>query len=49
MEYKKLMMEIKEGKIAPVYFFFGEEDYLIDRLIETIEEQGSEGLSILSY
>jgi DNA polymerase-3 subunit delta len=33
----KIVNEIKQGNIKPVYFFMGEEPYYIDRLTEYIE------------
>lgn len=34
----KIVNEIKQGNIKPVYFFMGEEPYYIDRLTEYIED-----------
>ena len=33
----QLITDIKEGKIAPIYFLMGEEPYYIDKLTEYIE------------
>jgi DNA polymerase-3 subunit delta len=37
-EVVKILNEIKQGNIKPVYFFMGEEPYYIDRLTEYIED-----------
>lgn len=36
-EVSKIVNEIKQGNIKPIYFFMGEEPYYIDRLTEYIE------------
>lgn len=36
-EVSKIVNEIKQGSIKPIYFFMGEEPYYIDRLTEYIE------------
>lgn len=36
-EVVKILNEIKQGNIKPIYFFMGEEPYYIDRLTEYIE------------
>ncbi len=40
MEYQAVKKEIQQGKLAPVYFFFGEEVYLIEDLVRCIIEKG---------
>ena len=42
LEYDVLKREIEAGALAPVYFLFGEETYLIDALVRTIIEKGTE-------
>ncbi len=42
MEYQNLMKEIEQGKLVPIYFFFGEEIYLVEQLIKAIVEKGTE-------
>jgi DNA polymerase-3 subunit delta len=37
-EVLKILNEIKQGNIKPIYFFMGEEPYYIDRLTEYIED-----------
>ncbi len=37
-EVAKIVNEIKQGNIKPIYFFMGEEPYYIDKLTEYIEE-----------
>lgn len=37
-EVVKILNEIKQGNIKPIYFFMGEEPYYIDRLTEYIED-----------
>ncbi|OYQ31879.1 DNA polymerase III subunit delta [Flavobacterium cyanobacteriorum] len=37
-EVVKIVNEIKQGHIKPIYFFMGEEPYFIDKLTEYIEE-----------
>ncbi|MCO6149511.1 DNA polymerase III subunit delta [Flavobacterium sp. NRK1] len=37
-EVIKIVNEIKQGNIKPIYFFMGEEPYYIDRLTEYIED-----------
>lgn len=37
-EVKRIVEEIKNGKIRPVYFLMGEEPYYIDRIAEYIEQ-----------
>lgn len=39
MTYRRYFRELKQGIIAPVYLFFGEEDYLMDEVINVIAEQ----------
>ncbi len=39
MDLKTVKYNIKDNKIDPVYFFFGDEDYLIDNLIKLIKEK----------
>jgi len=39
MEFKTIKYNIKDNKIDPVYFFYGDEDYLIDNLIKSIKEK----------
>jgi len=39
MDFKTVKYNIRNNKIDPVYFFFGDEDYLIDNLIELIKEK----------
>jgi len=36
LEYRDINRQIEQGKLAPVYFFFGEEDYPIGLLINRI-------------
>ncbi|MBN2030558.1 DNA polymerase III subunit delta [bacterium] len=38
MDYHEVIKEIESGKLAPVYFFFGEEIFLIDTLVRKIIE-----------
>jgi DNA polymerase-3 subunit delta len=38
-EVKKIVDEIKQGKIRPIYFLMGDEPYYIDRIAEYIEEK----------
>lgn len=42
MEYQNLQREIDAGNLAPVYFCFGEEDFLIHQLTKKIVERGIE-------
>ena len=42
MEYLQVKREIEAGKLAPVYFFFGEEAYFIDRLVAAVIEKGTD-------
>ena len=42
MEYQEVRSEIETGKLRPVYFFFGDEAFLIDALMRKIVEQGTE-------
>jgi DNA polymerase-3 subunit delta len=37
-EVKEIVSDIKNGKLAPVYFLMGEEPYYIDRIAEFIEQ-----------
>ena len=37
-DFEPLMTSIKNKQFAPVYFFCGEEDFFIDRLVDAIEE-----------
>jgi DNA polymerase-3 subunit delta len=37
-EVKEIVADIKNGKLAPVYFLMGEEPYYIDRIAEFIEQ-----------
>ena len=37
-EVKRLVADIKNGKIRPIYFLFGEEAYYIDKVAEYIEK-----------
>lgn len=39
MDFKTVKNKIKEKNFDPVYFFFGDEDYLIDNLIDLIREK----------
>lgn len=39
MEIKTVKNKIKDNRFDPVYFFFGDEDYLIDKLIELIRKK----------
>jgi len=36
MDYQALLREIQKGKFAPVYFFYGEEDFLMEDAIDRI-------------
>jgi DNA polymerase-3 subunit delta len=38
LEYKEVIRNIQSGTIFPVYFFFGDEDFIKDRLINEIME-----------
>ncbi len=38
MDYDAVIKEIESGKLAPVYFFFGEEIFLIDALVRKMIE-----------
>ena len=40
MEYQNLKREIDAGNLVPVYFFFGEENFLINQLTKKIVEKG---------
>ncbi len=40
MDYLEVIQEIESGKLAPVYFFFGEEIFQIDALVQRIIETG---------
>ncbi len=42
MEYRILIKEIEQGKLVPIYFFFGEEVYIVEQLIKAIVEKGTE-------
>jgi len=37
-EVKKIVNDIKEGNIKPIYFLMGEEPYYIDRIAEYIDK-----------
>ena len=39
MSYEALTREIEQKKFAPVYYFFGDEAYFIDKLTKSIENQ----------
>ncbi|NLP18644.1 MAG: DNA polymerase III subunit delta [Firmicutes bacterium] len=39
MTYRRYFGELRQGNIAPVYLLFGEEDYLMDEVINVIAEQ----------
>ncbi|WCK53503.1 DNA polymerase III subunit delta [Aneurinibacillus sp. Ricciae_BoGa-3] len=39
MDVRQMTREIKQGQIAPVYVFYGREQYLMDECIRLIEEQ----------
>ncbi|MBX3102505.1 MAG: DNA polymerase III subunit delta [Bacteroidetes bacterium] len=43
MTYSVLAKEIQSGKIAPVYFLYGEEPFFIDNLSKLLEEKVLEG------
>jgi DNA polymerase-3 subunit delta len=34
--YQALLKEIENGQFAPVYFFYGEEEYLIEKLVDAL-------------
>jgi len=38
MKPLELQKEIKKGKLSPLYFFYGEETFLIDRAVESIRQ-----------
>ena len=38
MEYKDIAQELKQNTYRPVYFFYGDEPYFIDRLTQHIQE-----------
>jgi DNA polymerase-3 subunit delta len=40
MDYKNVLNQIQQGQFSPVYFFFGEEEYLIDTLVQIIIQKG---------
>lgn len=40
MDYHDVMKEIEKGDLAPVYFFFGTEVFLVDQLVNKIVEKG---------
>ena len=42
MEFRDIKQQIDTGKLSAVYFFFGEEDFLIDELVKRIIEKGTE-------
>ncbi|MFH1943819.1 MAG: DNA polymerase III subunit delta [bacterium] len=42
MEYREVIREIESGKLGPVYFFFGDEIYLIEDLVRRLVERGTE-------
>ena len=39
MEYQEVRREIEAGKLRPVYFFFGDETFLIDALVKKVVEE----------
>ncbi|WP_027417692.1 DNA polymerase III subunit delta [Aneurinibacillus terranovensis] len=39
MDVRQLAREIKQGKVAPVYLFYGKEQYLMDEVITMIQQQ----------
>ena len=44
------LREIKNSEIRPLYYFYGEEGYLIDRAVETLEERTlTPGLKSMNY
>lgn len=42
MDFRTIKGEIESGKLAPVYFFFGEEPYWVDVLVHLAAEKGVE-------
>jgi DNA polymerase-3 subunit delta len=39
VEVRQVVRDIKQGKIAPVYVFYGTEQYMIDEIVRMIEER----------
>ena len=42
MEYRELTEQIKNGKLSPLYFLFGEEPFFIQKAIRAIIETGTD-------
>ena len=40
MEFQAVKKEIEAGRFAPLYFFFGDEMFLIDQLVQMVVKQG---------
>jgi DNA polymerase-3 subunit delta len=38
MSYDEILKSVKQKKFAPIYFFYGEENYFIDKLAEALEQ-----------
>lgn len=39
MDWQELDRELEQGKIAPVYLFYGNESYLLERALKTLQEK----------
>lgn len=37
MKFEEIIQDVKNGKIAPIYFLYGDEPYFIDKISETVK------------
>ena len=40
MTFQQILEDIQAGKIAPIYYLHGEEGFLIDKILDALEQEG---------